>query len=310
MAMGFSESDVISLLQQVFATGDSRIKVGIGDDAAVVKGSSQILLTSDMAVEGTHFQRAWSTPFDIGRKITAANIADVIAMGGQCQYLTAALCLTGDEDLTWIENLARGMRHEAELVGAHIVGGDLARGPVIVISMAATGFVQKSILRSGAVVGDQVFISSLPGWSAAGLELLQREVSINTPLAEKALSEFSAPTLDYEVNYERATALADISDSLFTQADQIARASRVALHLDLAAIEASPEFSQLNELALKVGSDIWSWILGGGEDHVFLATGRELAGICIGSVEQGEGIKGVEMKKTPVSWSHFPSHKD
>jgi thiamine-monophosphate kinase len=308
MAMGFSESDVISLLQQVFATSDSRIHVGIGDDAAVVKGSPQILLTSDMAVEGTHFQRAWSTPFDIGRKITAANIADVIAMGGQCQYLTAALCLTGDEDLSWIENLALGMRHEAALVGAHIVGGDIARGPLVVISIAATGFVQEPILRSGATVGDQIFISSLPGWSA-GLELLQREVSLNSRIADKALSEFSAPTLDYEVNYQSATALADVSDSLLTQAEQIARASQVALHLDLAAIEASAEFSQLNELAQEVGGDIWSWILGGGEDHIFLATGRELAGICIGEVEQGAGVKGVEMKKTPVSWSHFPPSK-
>lgn len=304
--MGFSESDVISLLQQVFATSDSRIHVGIGDDAAVVKGSAQILLTSDMAIEGTHFQRSWSAPFDIGRKITAANIADVIAMGGQCEYLTAAVALTGDEDLAWIENLALGMRHEAALVGAHIVGGDIARGSIVVISMAATGFVQKPILRSGAAIGDQIFISSLPGWSAAGLELLQREVSINSPLADRALSEFSAPTLDYGIDYQSATALADVSDSLLEQADQIARASQVALCLDLAAIEASPEFSQLSELAQEIGSDIWSWILGGGEDHVFLATGRDLAGICIGSVEQGAGVKGVEMKKTPVSWSHFP----
>jgi thiamine-monophosphate kinase len=309
MAMGFSESDVISLLQQLFATSDSRIRVGIGDDAAVVNGAAQILLTSDMAVEGTHFQRAWSTPFDIGRKITAANIADVIAMGGQCQYLTAALCLTGEEELSWIESLALGMRHEAALVGAHIVGGDIARGPLVVISMAATGFVQEPILRSGATVGDQIFISSLPGWSAAGLELLQREVSLNSPLADKALSEFSAPTLDYEVNYQRATALADVSDSLLTQAEQIAHDSQVALHLNLAALEASAEFSQLNELAQEVGGDIWSWILGGGEDHIFLATGRELAGICIGEVEQGAGVKGVEMKKTPVSWSHFPRSK-
>jgi thiamine-monophosphate kinase len=309
MAMGFSESDVISLLQQLFASSDSRIHVGIGDDAAVVTGAAQILLTSDMAVEGTHFKGTWSSPFDIGRKITAANIADVIAMGGQCQYLTAAICLTGDEDLSWIENLALGMRHEAALVGAHIVGGDIARGPIVVISMTATGFVERPILRSGATVGDKVFISSLPGWSAAGLELLQREVSLNSPLADKALSEFSAPTLDYEVDYQKATALADISDSLLIQADQIARASGVALRLDIAAIEASAEFSQLNELAQEVGGDIWSWILGGGEDHVFLATGRELASICIGEVEQGVGVKGVEMKKAPVSWSHFPISK-
>jgi thiamine-monophosphate kinase len=303
--MAFQERDVISTLQKIFATADSRLIVGIGDDAAVVATNSHSIITSDMAVEDVHFKLEWSSAFDIGRKITAANIADILSMGGKCGYLTASVALTGNETLQWIENLARGMKHEADLAGALIVGGDIARGPKVVISMTAVGNSVRPILRSGATVGDGLFLSSLTGWSAAGLELLTREISINSQLAEKALSEFSAPTLDYTVDFSGATAMADVSDSVLIQAEQIASASGVQLALDQALISAAAEFRELSELASELKTDVFQWILAGGEDHVLLATGASLPGVRIGSVVAGAGISGLEMQKAPVSWSHF-----
>lgn len=308
--MGFQERDVISVLQKIFATSDSRLTVGIGDDAAVVSTQSQSIITSDMAVEDVHFKLEWSSPFDIGRKITAANIADILSMGGKCDYLTASVALTGNETLQWIENLARGMKHEADLAGSLIVGGDIARGPKIVISMTAVGSSPTPILRSGAKVGDGLYLSSLTGWSAAGLELLTREVSINSETAEKALSEFSAPSLDYEINFSGATAMADVSDSVLVQAEQIADASGVQINIDQAEISQAPEFAELVQLAEELKVDIFQWILAGGEDHALLATGLNLPGIRIGSVLSGSGISGVDMKKAPVSWSHFNHAKN
>jgi thiamine-monophosphate kinase len=303
--MGFQERDVISVLQKIFATTDSRLLVGIGDDAAVVTTNSQSIITSDMAVEDVHFKLEWSSAFDIGRKITAANVADILSMGGRCDYLTASVALTGEETLQWIENLARGMKHEADLAGALIVGGDIARGPKIVISMTAVGNSQSPILRSGAQVGNDLYLSSLTGWSAAGLELLTREISINNEIAEKALSEFSAPTLDFATDFSQATAMADVSDSIIIQAEQIASASGVQLVLDQSLIAAAPEFDELSRLASELKIDVMQWILAGGEDHVLLATGMNLPGVHIGSVVAGSGITGVERKMTPVSWSHF-----
>jgi len=303
--MAFQERDVISVLQKIFATADPRLSVGIGDDAAVVATNPQSIITSDMAVEDVHFKLEWSSAFDIGRKITAANVADILSMGGKCDYLTASVALTGDETLQWIENLARGMKHEADLAGALVVGGDIARGPKIVISMTAVGNSQSPILRSGAQVGDGLYLSSLTGWSAAGLELLTREISINNEIAEKALSEFSAPTLDYATDFSQATAMADVSDSILIQAEQIASASGVQLVLDQSLIAAAPEFNELSELASELNLDVMQWILAGGEDHVLLATGKNLPGVLIGSVAIGSGISGVDMKKAPVSWSHF-----
>jgi thiamine-monophosphate kinase len=305
MAMGFSEADVISALKKVFATADPRVLVGIGDDAAVVKGDAQQVITTDMAIAEVHFKTEWSSAFDIGRKITAANIADVLSMGARCDYLVAAVSLTGEEELAWIENLARGMKDEADRAGAAIVGGDIARSSVITIAMTAIGHAAHPILRSGARVGDDIFISSLPGWSAAGLELLTKEISLNSPIADKALSEFSAPSLDYEVSFLKASSMADISDSLLIQAQQVAEASGVCLDIDTKLIAECDEYEELSALAQEVNSDIWSWVLAGGEDHVFLATGKDLPGIRIGTVVEGSGIKGVEIKKAPVSWSHF-----
>jgi len=305
MAMGFSEADVISALKKVFATADPRVLVGIGDDAAVVKGDAQQVITTDMAIAEVHFKTEWSSAFDIGRKITAANIADVLSMGARCDYLVAAVSLTGEEELAWIENLARGMKDEADRAGAAIVGGDIARSSVITIAMTAIGHAAHPILRSGARVGDDIFISSLPGWSAAGLELLTKEISLNSPIADKALSEFSAPSLDYEVSFLKASSMADISDSLLIQAQQVAEASGVCLDIDTKLIAECDEYEELSALAQEVNSDVWSWVLAGGEDHVFLATGKDLPGIRIGTVVEGSGIKGVEIKKAPVSWSHF-----
>lgn len=305
MAMGFHESEVIALLQKVFATTDSSIRVGIGDDAAVVATGPESVLTSDMAVQDVHFKLEWSSAFDIGRKITAANIADVLSMGARCQYLTAAVTLTGSETLQWIENLAHGMKHEAALAGAHIVGGDIARGEQIVISMTAIGNTVKPILRNGATVGDDIFISSLTGWSAAGLALLSDEISINSSASDKALSEFSAPTLDYDIDFSSATSMADVSDSILIQAGQIASASGVAMSFEPELCTSSQEFVELSALADEVKVDVFQWIFAGGEDHVLLATGRNLPGIKIGRVTAGSGVLGIDKKMAPVSWSHF-----
>jgi thiamine-monophosphate kinase len=303
--MGFSERDVISMLQKIFATSEPRLIVGIGDDAAVVTSSPQSIITSDVAVEDVHFKLEWSSAFDIGRKIAAANIADILSMGGRCDYLTASVVLTGNETMQWIENLARGMREEADRAGALIVGGDIARGEKIVISMTAIGYAASPILRSGAKVGDGLYLSSLTGWSAAGLELLSREISINSESAEKALSQFSAPTLNYEIDFSNASAMADVSDSILVQAEQIAEQSQVQVAIDQSAIAQASDFAELATLAAELKVDVFQWILAGGEDHALLATGVDLPGIRIGSIAAGSGVTGVEKKAAPVSWSHF-----
>lgn len=305
--MNFDEAGVIAALARIFGTSQRGVEIGIGDDAAVVKTSDRSAITTDIAVEGTHFNTQWSSAFDIGRKITAANLADIYAMGGSPKYLVAAVTLTGLESMEWIKDLAEGMAHEASSCGVYIVGGDLAKGPCKVISVAAIGQIDTAITRSGAQVGDSIYISSLPGWSAAGLAIIDKDVE--SDIAHYAISEFCAPTVDYSAAVQfangKATSLCDVSDALVIQAEQIAAASKVQLSIEKDLLSKHPEFATLSELAVSQGIDVWQWILAGGEDHVFLATGKDLTGFRIGSVQSGTGVIGVEMKKAPDTWRHF-----
>ena len=305
--MNFDEAQVIDALARIFGGTQRGVEIGIGDDAAVVKTSERTAITTDVAVEGTHFKTEWSSAFDIGRKITAANLADVYAMGGSPRFLVAAVTLTGDETMEWIEELAEGIAHEASSCGAYVVGGDLAKGPCKSVAITAIGQIDVAITRSGAQVGDSIYISSLPGWSAAGLAIIEKD--LDSDIALHAVSEFSAPTVDYSAAVQfsngKATAMCDISDALVIQAQQLASASDVQLSIEKNLISQHPEFGTLNELAESQGIDVWQWILAGGEDHVFLATGKELDGFRIGSVQSGVGLIGVEMKKAPDTWRHF-----
>jgi thiamine-monophosphate kinase len=304
--MAFSEGELLELVASIFQSeSDERILVGIGDDAAVVRSSSQQVITTDVAVEGVHFSKRWSNAFDIGRKVTAANIADVLAMGATPQYLVVALTLVGDEGLERVAELASGIKAEADKTDARVVGGDIARGSAISIAITAIGNVEFAITRSGAQVGDGIYISSLPGWSAAGLHMLIHDIEPVHAVHAMALNEFRAPSLDYGIDFTRAHALTDTSDALLISCQSIADASEVNLHIDPALLESAYEYKELALLAQSLGVDVFEWILGGGEDHVFLATGVDLPGIRIGEVRQGSGVTGLEMKKAPQMWRHF-----
>jgi thiamine-monophosphate kinase len=305
--MTLNEAQIIGVLAEIFGTNHRGVQVGIGDDAAVVATGEHTVITTDMAVEGTHFNCQWSGAFEIGRKITAANLADIYAMGATPTYLVVAVTLSGDESMEWISELAQGIKHEASSCGAVVVGGDLARGAIKVISMTALGEVEKAVTRSGAQVGDSIYVSSLPGWSAAGLASIEK--SELSDLESYAVEEFCSPTLDYSMAVafanKGAHSMCDVSDALVIQAEQLAQASGVQLVFDSEAFKVSEEFAQLSELAEASGVDVWQWIFAGGEDHVFLATGKDLPGLCVGVVKEGSGVLGLEMKKAPDTWRHF-----
>jgi thiamine-monophosphate kinase len=294
-------------LAQVFASSNPNLEVGIGDDAAVIRTSNRTVITTDMAVEGVHFRLEWSSAFEIGRKITAANLADVFSMGAKPTFLVVAVSLTGNEDLEWIKNLAKGIAFEAHLVGAAVVGGDLAKGAAVTIAITALGEVADPILRSGAKVGDQIYLSNLPGWSRAGLAILEKDLPIESESAKRAVAAFRAPTLNYAyaANLAKATAMSDVSDSLVTQAEQMATASSVKFNLDFNLFQAAADFVELHTLSEKLNISVADLILGGGEDHVFLATGEDLPGLLIGNVSTGSGLTVLGNEKAPDTWRHF-----
>ena len=306
-----SEAGLIARLRDLFHTSfQTQVQVGIGDDAAVIKSSNnKLVATVDMAVEDIHFNKKWSTPFQIGAKLTTANLADIFAMGAIPKYLLVAAGISELNNSETVTELAKGIRSVADKFEVTVIGGDLSKSEKMTLSITALGELSdQPILRSGARVGDLIYLSSLTGLSAAGLAILNRELDRPRYVVEAHLNpKLVAPDKLIKV----ATSMCDVSDGLATDAAHLSYASNVNFNLSKDLISQAADFKDLAELAKELNEDVFDWILTGGEDHFFLATvGKENEsnelGIQIGSVGKGEGkilLDGVEIKKT--GYQHF-----
>src|SRR5437868_2681928 len=104
------------------------VLLGPGDDAAVVSApDGRVVVSTDLLLEGRHFRRDWSSAYDIGRKAAAQNLSDIAAMGAVPTALVVGLGLPGDVEPGWLDRLSDGLRDECALVGASVVGGDIAK---------------------------------------------------------------------------------------------------------------------------------------------------------------------------------------
>ncbi len=306
-----SEATLIARLRELFNTSfQSGVELGIGDDAAVLAASNnKLVATVDMAVEGIHFRRDWSSPFQIGAKLTTANLADIFAMGAVPKYLLVAAAISQVNNSEVITELAKGIRSVADNFKVTVIGGDLSKSESMSLSITAFGELSgKPILRSGAQVGDLLYLSSLPGLSAAGLAILNRGLDRPRYVVDAHLNpKLVAPDKLIKV----ATSMCDISDGLVTDAGHIAKSSTVNINLNKALIINAPDFKDLAELANELGEDVFDWILAGGEDHFFLATvnptsASEELGIKVGVVTAGGGeilLDGVVINKS--GYQHF-----
>ena len=306
-----SEATLIARLRELFNTSfQSGVELGIGDDAAVLAASNNKLVASvDMAVEGIHFRRDWSSPFQIGAKLTTANLADIFAMGAVPKYLLVAAAISQVNNSEVITELAKGIRSVADNFKVTVIGGDLSKSESMSLSITAFGELSgKPILRSGAQVGDLLYLSSLPGLSAAGLAILNRGLDRPRYVVDAHLNpKLVAPDKLIKV----ASSMCDISDGLVTDAGHIAKSSTVNINLNKELIINAPDFKDLAELANELGEDVFDWILAGGEDHFFLATvnpssASEELGIKVGVVTAGGGeilLDGAVINKS--GYQHF-----
>jgi thiamine-monophosphate kinase len=252
--------------------------VGSGDDAAVVAATDSFLVSTDTLVENHDFKLEWSTGFDLGFKSVASNLADIAAMGATPTVLVVAMVVPKTTKISWLEAFADGLQAACDQLspGAAIVGGDLASGEQVVISVTVHGQLDglTPVLRSGAKVGDLVAVCGPLGKAACGLALLQ---SGNQDLIRSyddwVLAQLRpAPPIDQGVvaNQAGASAMLDVSDGLIKDLGRIAKASNVSIEIErsqLAGYEA-----MLDLPAQGLGVEPISWVLQGGEDHSLLAT--------------------------------------
>lgn len=307
------EFGLIAAIRSLLPAAHGQI-IGIGDDAAVVRAPDRrVVATTDLLVEGRHFRREWSGPFDIGSKAAAQNLADVAAMGASPSALLVGLAAPGDLAVAWAQDLVRGLAQECARAGAAVVGGDVSSADSVMLAITALGDLsgRDPVTRAGARPGDLLAIAGQTGRSAAGLALLEAGQADAGELAGLIASHLR-PRPPYAAGPEAAalgaTSMIDISDGLVADLGHVADASRAAISVETARLPGDP---QLRAAAEALGADWLAWVLGGGEDHALAATfpaGTSLPGrwSVIGSVGSGHGVT-VDGRAAPGpgGWRHF-----
>ncbi|HSG89049.1 MAG TPA: thiamine-phosphate kinase [Pseudomonadales bacterium] len=234
----FDLIDVI-LAEQAPATdaapsGD-RLVVGPGDDAAVLNSGPDRdwVLSTDTLVAGRHFPEGLHAGL-VGRRALAVNLSDLAAMGADPGAFLVALTHP-QLDADWARAFARGLAKTAEGTGAHLAGGNLARGPLSV-TVTVTGSVPAgaALLRSGARPGDLLYVSGRIGDGHAGLRLLEQEperlAGLDPDAVPEALAAYLTPQPRVALGRalrERASACVDVSDGLMADLTHLCRASGV-----------------------------------------------------------------------------------
>jgi thiamine-monophosphate kinase len=248
------------------------VRIGPGDDAAVVAAPARrVVATTDILLEGRHFRRDWSTAYDVGRKAAAQNLADVAAMGAQPTALLLGLVVPAELAVNWPTELMDGIRDEAQVAAAAVVGGDVVRGETISVAITALGDLggRTPVTRSGARPGDVLAVTGWLGWSAAGHAVLSR--GFRSPRA--FVEAHRRPEPPYHAGPAAAdlgaTAMTDVSDGLIADLGHIAEASRVRIDVHSAALDVP---AQMSDIGQAVGVDPLQWVLTGGEDHAIVAT--------------------------------------
>ncbi|ODQ92168.1 thiamine-phosphate kinase [Mycolicibacterium holsaticum] len=248
------------------------VALGPGDDAAVLHATDgRVVVSTDMLVAQRHFRLDWSTPYDVGRKAIAQNAADIEAMGARATAFVVAFGAPGDTPAAQALELADGLWHEARLLGAGIVGGDLVSAPQWVISVTALGDLdgRPPVRRSGARVGDTVAVTGELGRSAAGYALWHNAIDGYDELRRRHLVPEPPYGQGRVAADADATAMTDVSDGLLADLGHIAQACGVLI--DLSTDMLSADRAAVEAAAAAVGVDPLAWVLGGGEDHALVA---------------------------------------
>lgn len=305
----------------------------VGDDGAIMGetfSDRQMVVTTDMLVDGVHFSDFTTSPEDVGWRAAAVNLSDLAAMGANPWGLVMSVGLPPDTVIAWIEGVYRGFSECLRTYGTELVGGDTVRSPVRTLSVTAFGQVPKNqvIQRHTARVGDVIVMTGLHGLSKAGLELLLDEKLQEKLLApmqigdrllagqelvkaicnyhQRPIPRFDAIHLLHKIlreeNHSSVFFLSgmDSSDGLADAIAQICRASNVGAKISWDALPI-PEVVQI-----LAGDRALDWVLYGGEDfELVLCMPFGLAekfvnglssAVIIGEIVEGNQLDGLDMR--------------
>lgn len=282
------EFGLIEKISQTFATKNESSLVGIGDDAAVIDSGDHLkLLSTDMLLEGVHFDLSYMPIQHLGYKAVAVNVSDIAAMNGKPKQITMSLGLSNRFSVEAVEAFYEGVRFACEDFGVDLIGGDTTSSPSgLVISVSVVGEVAKDkvVYRKNAEENDIICVTGDLGGALMGLQILEREKEVfkANPDMQPDLSEYEyivkrqlKPTARMDLIYELEdlgvvpTSMIDISDGLGSELFHIASKSQVGVTI----YEDKLPIDQMTyNTAVEFKLDPVTCALNGGEDYELLFT--------------------------------------
>lgn len=292
------------------------VKLGIGDDCAILRvpRGHELLVTTDLSLEGRHFRRDWHPARAVGHRTLARGLSDLAAMGAE--PLAAFLSLALPREMAgskWLDEFLQGLLELAKANGVTLAGGDTAEfaaGVVADIVLTGSAPAGMALRRSGARAGDALYVTGALGGAAAELALLRARKRVKNDLHPHL---FPQPRLAVGMRLRKiATACIDVSDSLSTDLAHLCAESRCGTVIEASAVP-------MHVLAAS-RKDALHLALHGGEDYELLFTARAstrvpktIAGVAItkiGMMTAGRSVKimNAQGKTTALKahgWEHF-----
>ncbi len=311
---------------------------GIGDDAAVYRIGEQEthVLTTDVLIEGVHFDRMFTPMTHLGYKALSVNVSDVAAMNALPLYATVNLGLPNYVSVEMVEDLYRGLARAAAQYGMYIVGGDTSAARQLIVGITVVGRQKEArvVYRRGARVGDLICVTGDLGGAYAGLKVLMENKRIFLEEGQEKQPDLEPYTyvikrhllpqarMDVIQAWEKAHilphALIDISDGLASEIHHICTQSGTGAELFAPAI---PIHLETRRVADVFGDDVDTYALFGGEDYELLFTLPEdtfnrlpegLATVIGKITDAASGIRiqtglGTTVRLEPSGYQHFTS---
>ncbi len=282
------EFGLIDRLTGAFPLQNESSVKGVGDDAAVIdNGGFMTVVSTDMLVEGIHFDLMYTPLKHLGYKSVVVNVSDIYAMNATPRQITVSIAISNRFSVEALEELYDGIRAACTHYGVDLVGGDTTsslKGLIISVTAVGQGEKEKLAYRSGARPGDLICLTGDVGAAYLGLQILEREKQLYLsnpgiqpdlenqqylvsrqlkPEARKDVIEMFAQ------NKLVPTSMIDVSDGVSSELFHICKQSGVGAFLEESGVPIHPEAQMM---ALKFGLDPITCALSGGEDYELLFT--------------------------------------
>lgn len=264
--------------------------LSLRDDAALldVPPHQQLVVTKDAMTRGVHFLGDEDAAL-IAKKLLRVNLSDLAAMGAQPMAYALVVMLPKNTEAAWIRRFAQGLAEDQPLFGVHLIGGDtVATHESLSFSITAFGLVETgtALKRSGAKVGDVVYVSGTLGDSALGLACLRKELASDAFLEKRYL--LPQPRVELGLRLQGlASSAMDISDGLMQDMGHICRASGVGARIERAELP----LSQPAQALIEANEVHWQAVVAGGDDYELLFTAPAQAGDAIAQLAAELGLR-------------------